>query len=268
MGEHKLIAQSNDGLLLHGSIGEKIVNHYSFYTAFMTQEEYRLVSGNRTLGTLPIDRPVSEGSLIIFGGRRWSVISVDSQKKVIELVPAGGGKAPVFGGQAGTIHDRIRQEMFAVYTEEQLPIFLDKQAIELLGEARSNFKRLELASNAIIRHGKNSLIFCWMGDVAMDTITVLLHGHKQKASNDGIAVTALDVTPADLEEKIRSILGSGIVDGTELARIVSNKAREKYDQYLSESLLCQDYASSHLDIPAAFQSLGKVVENNRNSASV
>jgi len=258
MGENKLIAQSSDGLLLHGSIGERIVNHYSFYTAFMTQEEYRLVSGNRTLGTLPIDRPVSEGSLLIFGGTRWSVISVDLQKKVIELIPAGGGKAPIFGGQAGTVHDRIRQEMFAVYTEEQLPLFLDKQAIELLREARSNFKRMDLANNAIIRDGNNSLIFCWMGDVVMDTVTVLLHSHKLKASNDGIAVTVLDITPSDLVGEIRSILSSGIIDAIELARVVTNKACEKYDQYLSDNLLCQDYASSRLDVSGALQCLNKI----------
>lgn len=57
IGSQHLITQASDGLLPHGHIGEQIVNHYSFYTAFVTPEEYRLVSGDRTLGTLPIDRP-------------------------------------------------------------------------------------------------------------------------------------------------------------------------------------------------------------------
>ena len=93
--------QSNDGLLLHGQLGERIVNHYSFYAAFTTPEEYRLVSGDRTLGTIPIDRPIVEGSFLIFGGRRWYVMEVDAVKKVIVLEPAKGGKAPIFGGEAG-----------------------------------------------------------------------------------------------------------------------------------------------------------------------
>jgi ATP-dependent Lhr-like helicase len=34
-------------------LGEKIVNHYSFYTVFQTPEEYRLVTDSgQSLGTL------------------------------------------------------------------------------------------------------------------------------------------------------------------------------------------------------------------------
>ena len=58
LGCHRLIMQASDGLLLHGLLG---VNHYSFYTAFITPEEHRLVSGDRTLETLPINRPVAGG---------------------------------------------------------------------------------------------------------------------------------------------------------------------------------------------------------------
>jgi ATP-dependent Lhr-like helicase len=123
IGAKKLLMQTNDGLLLHGEVGERIVNHYSFYTAFMTNEEYRLIAGDKTLGTLPIDRPVPIDSYLIFGGRRWQVINVDATKKIIELKPAKSGKAPLFGGKGGWVHDKIRQEMFSVYTETDMPVF-------------------------------------------------------------------------------------------------------------------------------------------------
>ena len=50
LGGHDLIVQSSDGTLLLGVKGERIVNHYSFYTAFVTPEEYHLVSGGREPG--------------------------------------------------------------------------------------------------------------------------------------------------------------------------------------------------------------------------
>ncbi|RYG48748.1 hypothetical protein EON79_03520, partial [bacterium] len=45
--EKKLIVQSSDGTLLAGEVGERLVNHYSFYSAFATPEEYRLVHYGR-----------------------------------------------------------------------------------------------------------------------------------------------------------------------------------------------------------------------------
>jgi ATP-dependent Lhr-like helicase len=89
---HELIEQQKDGLLLHGVKGEKFVNHYDFYTAFVTPDEYRLMTSGTLLGTLPVVNPVTEGSFLIFAGRRWRVMDVDQEKRVIGLAPAGGGR--------------------------------------------------------------------------------------------------------------------------------------------------------------------------------
>jgi len=198
LGDQRLIMQASDGVLLHGQLGERVVNHFSFYTAFTTPEEYRLVSGDRTLGTLPIDRPVAEGSLLIFGGKRWLVLEVEAAKKVIVLQPAKGGKAPVFGGEAGWIHDRIRQEMFAVYMEKDIPVFLDAQAKELLVEARESCTRYGLSSRTMLAQGSATHLFCWMGDRVQDTLAAMLRSKGTKAANEGIAVVAYDISPDEL----------------------------------------------------------------------
>lgn len=263
LGSQRLIMQASDGLLLHGQLGERIVNHYSFYTAFMAPEEYRLVSGDRTLGTLPIDRPVSENSLLIFGGRRWLVMEVDSAKKVIVLKPAKGGKAPVFGGEAGLIHDRIRKEMFAVYTEDTVPAFLDAQAKELLVEARENFARYGLAKKAILVHGSNTYLFCWAGDRAMNTLAAMLRSKGMKAENEGIAIVVLNVSPKQLRSYLHAMLKEGPPDALELARSVANKACEKYDLFLTDELLSADYAASRLDTEGACNTIRQLIENVR-----
>jgi ATP-dependent Lhr-like helicase len=218
----------------------------------MTPEEYRLVSGDRTLGTIPVDRPLGKDSFVIFAGRRWLVLDVDTERKVITLSPAKGGKAPLFNGQAGWAHDRVRKEMFDVYAGKEIPKFLDSRAMELLDEARGNFHRLALGSKRMLAAGRTSYLFPWMGDRANDTLAAMLRARGLKATNEGIAVAVFDATLDKLADHLKGLLEKGPPDAYELARSVSNKATEKYDMFLSEELLCADYGVSKLDTNGAY----------------
>lgn len=258
LGEQLLIVQASDGVLLHGQLGERIVNHYSFYTAFTTPEEYRLVSGERTLGTIPIDRPIMEGAFLIFGGRRWLVVEVNVSKKVIVLNPAKGGKAPIFGGEAGWVHGRIRQEMFAVYSDKSMPVFLDAQAQKLLVEARENFQRYRLASESMLPLGSATYLFCWMGDRVHDTLAAMVRSKGLKAMNEGVAILVSNSSPEEVRDCLRQLLKEGVPDAYELARSVANKAREKYDLFLTDELLSADYAVSKLEAEGAYKAITRL----------
>jgi ATP-dependent Lhr-like helicase len=43
LGKQEVINQDHTGLLILGPLGEKLVNHYSFYAAFKNDEEYRII---------------------------------------------------------------------------------------------------------------------------------------------------------------------------------------------------------------------------------
>jgi ATP-dependent helicase Lhr and Lhr-like helicase len=258
MGAKKLLMQTTDGLLLLGEVGERIVNHFTFYAAFMTNEEYRLVTGSETLGTLPIDRPVPIDSFLIFGGRRWQVVNVDVNKKVIELKHAKAGKAPSFGGKMGWVHDRIRQEMLSVYTATDIPVFLDVTAKQLLLEARENFLRYKLAEKRLISKGNNCYLFCWVGDQKLETIAALIRREGFNAWNDEIYLT-IETREEELKECLKSICSKDAVDPLELAKSIPNKASEKYDPFLSEELMSIDYAAAKLDVPGALQALQTIL---------
>lgn len=259
IGAKDLIMQSSDGLLLHGKLGERVVNHYSFYTAFMTSEEYRLISSDRTLGTLPIDRPVAVDTFLIFGGMRWLVLEVDAAKKVIFLKPAKGGKAPIFGGESEWIHDRVRQEMFKIYKEDNVLVFLDTHAKKLLGEARECFKHYDLAKRSILHQNSSTYLFCWMGDRVIDTLVAMLRSKGIKAVNQGIALTAANTSPDELQNCLRILMADGLPDVNELARSVINKSREKYDSFLTGELLSNDYAASKLDAEGALITIQNIL---------
>ncbi len=244
---HELIAQMRDGLLIHGAKGEKFVNSHDFYTAFITPEEYRLVTAGTTLGTLPIESPITEGSFLIFAGRRWRVRNVDPEKRVIDLTPAAGGRVPLFiSGPRGMVHDRVRREMLAIYTTADVPLYLDRAAADLLHEGRENFARYGLDRTAFIRCGDGTLYFPWSGDLAMNTLEQQLAARGIDASIEGPAVVAHGIGPEGLRDAVAACENERPVDTIALVLNVRNKIQEKWDWSLDEGLLTAAYASRRL----------------------
>ncbi|HEX8619625.1 MAG TPA: DEAD/DEAH box helicase [Thermoanaerobaculia bacterium] len=247
LAEHDLIQQMNDGLLIHGVKGEKLVNHYDFYTAFVTPDEYRLMAGGTQLGSLPIVNPVTEGSFLIFAGRRWRVVSVDEEKRVIMLVSAAGGRVPVFEhGPRGFVHDRVRREMLAIYTSDEMPAYVDPQAADLLHEARENFARYALDRTSYIHCADGALYFPWYGSLAMNTLVQQLAARDLRVSVEGPAIVAERMTPATLRDAVTACEAERPVDTIALAADVKNKTEEKWDWALDDATLCASYASRKL----------------------
>ncbi|HZY74529.1 MAG TPA: hypothetical protein VFE22_15580 [Edaphobacter sp.] len=85
LGVRDLITQDHGGSLLPGVLGEKLINQFDFYSASSTVEEFRLIAEGHMLGSLPIERPLTPGQRIIFGGRRWKVQDIDTHGKVRRL---------------------------------------------------------------------------------------------------------------------------------------------------------------------------------------
>src|SRR3546814_4985005 len=97
----------------------KIVNHYSFYAAFSSEEEFRIVSGSKTLGTLPVTQALIVGQRILFAGKTWRVESIDDEQKAIYVIRARGGVPPMFAGGGGRVHTRVRQRMRELLRSEE-----------------------------------------------------------------------------------------------------------------------------------------------------
>lgn len=259
LGGYGLITQTHDGMIVLDLAGERLVNHFDFYAAFSSPEEYRLVHGGKTLGSLPILFPLLPGLLIIFGGRRWKVVSVDEMRKVVDLVAAAGGKPPVFGGSGALVHDRVRQEMKHVYEDEDEPGFLDSHALELLSEGRRWYREMELESRNIVEWGRSALIFPWAGDRVMNTIVLMLRARGLEVADEGIAILVEGTSVQSLHEHLEDLHVASPVNPVDLARSVRNKQTEKNHIFLGENLLSLDYASSHLDPAGAGHVLTRIV---------
>lgn len=251
LGASEILMRSGDGLLLHGAVGEKLVNHYSFYAAFTSEKEYRVESQGHTLGTVPISHPLAEGSYIIFAGRRWSVVSVDDQHAIISVMPSPAGRPPEFGGNAGSVHTRVRERMYEIYQDTNIEVALDMTARELLAEARRHFDRLDLGERRIVKLGANTYIFAWQGDVIGSTMALLLSRKHLRAQSEGLSIVVYGSTEETVKSSLSAIAHEPIPSGEELAASIKNKLHEKWDGLLPENLLSLDYASSALDVIGA-----------------
>ena len=259
LGEQDLIQQTQEGLLLLGLTGEQLVNHYSFYTAFKTPEEYRVTTASKTLGTLPIDYPLLAGMYLIFAGKRWQILTVDRRHRVIDVQRSTAGRVPYFSGTAGLVHDRIRQEMWQTYLDKGIPAFLDSRARDLLHEARRNFRRYGLDQRQIIEADGDTLIFPWMGSLVMNTLALQLASLGLKVETGPIALSVSRITAPELMRHLTELASDDCPDALALAATVANKVTEKHDLFLTEPLLCQNYAAGYLDVQKAWNTLRQIV---------
>ena len=251
MGTVQLIQQLHSGELVLGTEGERLTNSYTFYAVFKTPEEFRIVAGSKTLGTLPVDSLILKDQHIIFGGRRWKVTDIDDDKKVIYVTSTKGGKPPKFSGSGMSIHDRVRQEMLSIYRTGDYRIEVGNQKIDfvnnlgrqLFQEGAYLFKEANLENYPIYQNGKHCYIFTWMGDKVVNTLTVLLIRSGFGCSNFGGVIEVQNSNANDIKNCLINLVNTELPDEIELAGTLSlqQKLVEKYDEYLPEDLLTECY---------------------------
>lgn len=259
LGEREILVQDASGLLLYGQLGEKLANHYTFYAAFTTEEEFRLVTEGKTLGSLPISKPLEPDSYVIFAGRRWRVRHVDLAAKVIEVVPDKGGTPPKFEGTGGKVHDKVREEMRNVLLENSLVPFLDPEATTILSEARENFRRLGLDAQNVLPAGGGVRIFPWKGDWVMDTLTLALEHRGCKVENEGLCLILRNADLDSVSDILFDLSEAAFPTEAELTGEIFNKVQEKWDWLLTDELLSRNYASHNLDIEGAKRYFSELV---------
>ncbi|MFD9705259.1 DEAD/DEAH box helicase [Lentzea sp. NPDC059081] len=260
LGHAEVVQQEPDGLLLLGKVGERIVDHYSFYAVFAEKQEYRLVHGSRTLGTLHVNTPTEVGSLVIFAGRRWKIVSVDDQAALIQVEPSSGGRAPKFAGGRAEIHDEVRRRMRVWYESDDVPAYLDATAQSLLDEGRAAYRRFDLARNGALARGDDTIVFPWRGDRILNTLAAWLTRTGVKAARDGVAFTVPKCTPAQLRVIVQQLLLEDDTTAEDIAAALPDTAVEKHDVHLGKSLRTRAYAAGYLDMAGTRSALVDLVD--------
>ena len=255
LGGKRILQQESSGVLLHGPKGSQLVNHYSFYAAFSAEEEFRVIAGSRTLGSIPVSSAVSVGDFILFAAKTWRVDEVNDESKTIFVTHHKTGKAPPFNSPRGAIHDRVRQRMRELYDSNENLTFWDETAKRLVSEGRNTYLRFSLRGNSFVSTGDSHLFFTWLGDAKNEALAMMLRNKGLKVALVG---PALEINgDANSEEEavalFKNIAANSAPSPNVLLTEAHNLMQEKWDWALPERLLQNSFASLKLDIAGAHE---------------
>ncbi len=264
--EQKLVEQSPDGLLMLGSLGERLTGSYDFYSVFVTYDEYTIANETKTLGTLSVTNALGPDDFVIFAGQRWKVREVDDRAKKILVEPAPAGRVPKFEGEAAPINNRLAEEMRSVYLDDDVPVYLDAAARIYLAEGRTAFRELGLDRQSCVAIDGRTYVFPWVGTRTMDTLRLFLRycGLPMEQGRIALSVAAKDAHERAMDAFRQLSTTSPPTDA--LALLSETLRAAKYDYLLPDDLLRAAFANDRLDIRGAMQLCARLVDERVRTA--
>lgn len=248
------IQQTEQGGLIVGLAGERVINSFKFYGVFQESEEYTVRSESQELGTVVSPPPV--GEKLAIAGHVWQVLDVDHKRRLIYCQQVKGSVPAYFGQCPGDLHTKILTRMRRVLQEDRQYPYLMKNAVARLEQARFTAAHSGAAEKPLINLGGNMwCLLPWVGTYTFLTMERFL---KIKCA-DRLGLRNLDsarpffiqfTMKADesaffrvLVEEIRKP-----IDPMELVYPKELPLFDKYDEYLPEELVKKGFALGVLDV--------------------
>ena len=248
------ISRTENGGLIVGLAGERVVNNYKFYAVFQENIEYAVRSESEELGT--IVQPPPAGDKIAIAGRVWIVDDVDHKKHVVYCTLVKGNIPAYFGDCAGDIHNRILERMQQVLAEDIQYPYLMRRAVCRLGEAREVYAKSGMAERPLIcLGGKMWALFPWLGSyafLALERFLKIRCGKRlgMKGLNPArpyYLQFTMQVSEAEFY-RIAAEEAEKDFDPLELVYPKEVPVFEKYDEFVPEELIRKGFALGVLDI--------------------
>ena len=248
------IQQTEQGGLIVGLAGERVINSFKFYGVFQESEEYTVRSESQELGTVVSPPPV--GEKLAIAGHVWQVLDVDHKRRLIYCQQVKGSVPAYFGQCPGDLHTKILTRMRRVLQEDRQYPYLMKNAVARLEQARFTAAHSGAADKTLINLGGNMwCLLPWVGTYTFLTMERFL---KIKCA-DRLGLRNLDsarpffiqfTMKAD-ESTFFRVLAEEIrkpIDPMELVYPKELPLFDKYDEYLPEELVKKGFALGVLDV--------------------
>lgn len=261
------IEWTENGGLIIGLAGERVVNNFKFYAIFQENEEFSVHAGSEELGTIVKPPPV--GDKIAIAGRVWVVEDIDIKRHQVYCHEVDGRIPAYFGDVPGDIQPEILQRMKKILNEKTMYPYLMQNAKARLTQTRDTASAANLLKKNLINLGGNMwCLFPWTGTYAFLALECLIRikcGKKLNirsfnSSRPYFMYFSMDAS----EEEVWRILGEEAAKDFEpLDLVYSNEVPgiDKYDQYLPKELLRKEFAYSILDVNEMKHCVKEMVNN-------
>ena len=248
------IQQTEQGGLIVGLAGERVVNSFKFYGVFVESEEYTVRSESQELGTVCLPPPV--GEKLAIAGHVWVVLDVDHKRHLVYCEQVKGSIPAYFGECPGDLHTKILQRMRDVLQEDRQYPYLMQNAVARLEQARFTAEHSGAAKTPLINLGGNMwCLLPWVGTypfLAMERFLKIKCGDRLGLKNfDSARPYYMQFTMKVSEEDFYRIIREEInkpIDPLELVYPKELPLFDKYDEYLPEELVRKGFAYGVLDL--------------------
>ena len=248
------IQQTEQGGLIVGLAGERVINSFKFYGVFQESEEYTVRSESQELGTVVSPPPV--GEKLAIAGHVWQVLDVDHKRRLIYCRQVKGSVPAYFGQCPGDLHTKILTRMRRVLQEDRQYPYLMKNAVARLEQARFTAAHSGAAEKPLINLGGNMwCLLPWVGTYTFLTMERFLNikcADRLGLRNlDSARPFFIQFTMKADEETFFRVLAEEIrkpIDPMELVYPKELPLFDKYDEYLPEELVKKGFALGVLDV--------------------
>lgn len=262
LGQADLIEQMEEGTLVLGMEGQKIVDHYSFYAAFDSTPEFRVMNGSEEIGT--VELPPPPGEHLILAGRRWQVETVDVDRLELLVRPARGRRPPWYHSPGGHVHRALHEKMRELLVGEAVPAYLDDVAIETLNAARQTANQCGRFVPRAQLHGSGVRLFVWGGSRVQQTLKIALRGAELEAHDQKVGFD-VKAEPSKVRQFLEAFANAP--DPAQLSAIADEvmswraTGGQKYDHYVPTELWRDAFARDELDVKGAAEVAAKLAKD-------
>lgn len=243
-----LLYEAPDGKYRLSQRGEKLLESQEIYAAFSVCQTWDVWSRSEQVGSLLRSMPMAVGDLFSLGGRAWQVIAVDEKKNRIMVEPGASGAAPYFNiSSGGAVHALVSAEMRRLLADDcHVPSDCDRVSAGFLGQGRTAFAEAGLSDRIVVDDEAQGVchVFTWKGTRFNSLLAVLLRFKRFGCDFNEVAVSVASASSADIVEALSGDLPtiedlSGFVEWINVG---------KFDKWVPEELLREDWAKRHKDL--------------------
>ena len=248
------IQQTEQGGLIVGLAGERVVNSFKFYGVFVESEEYTVRCESQELGTVVQPPPV--GEKVAIAGHVWEVLDVDHKRHLVYCRQVKGRIPAYFGECPGDLHTRVLKRMRQVLREDTRYPYLMKNAVARLNQARYTAAQSGTTDSPMISlGGRMWCLLPWVGTyafLAMERFLKIKCGNRLGLKNfDSARPYYMQFTMSvSLEDFYRIVAEEAAkpIDPLELVYPKELPVFDKYDAFLPEELVRKGFALGVLDV--------------------
>ena len=245
---------TENGGLIVGLTGERVVNNYKFYAVFTENIEYTVYTDSEQLGTIVKPPPI--GDKIAIAGRVWVVDEVDHKRRSVYCTLVKGNIPAYFGDVAGDINTRILERMHAVLDEDKQYPYLMPHAVCRLADARETYRKSLMSKRPLVHLGGNMwALFPWVGTYAfLATERFLKLRCAERLGLRGLESSRpyyMQFTMQASEPEFYRIVCEEAEKGFDPIELVYKNevpVFEKYDEYVPDELVRKGFANGVLDV--------------------